>query len=137
MNQIVAAPVDCRVASDEDVLRARQLGRKCAEDMGFSRQDQALIATAISELTRNIVKYAGTGRMEVQEVIRGLKRGMLVEVSDDGPGIADIDLAMTDGYSTGRSLGLGLPGTRRMVDEFDIASTPGHGVDVTFIKWIR
>jgi serine/threonine-protein kinase RsbT len=75
--------------------------------------------------------------MEVQEVIRGLKRGMLVEVSDDGPGIPDIDLAMTDGYSTGRSLGLGLPGTRRMVDEFDIASTPGHGVDVTFIKWIR
>ena len=137
MNQVVVAPVDCHVVSDEDVLRARQLGRKCAEDMGFSRQDQALIATAISELTRNIVKYATSGRMEIQEVVRGPKRGLLVEVSDNGPGIANIDLAMTDGYSTGRSLGIGLPGTRRMVDEFDIVSTPGHGVDVTFIKWIR
>ena len=137
MNQVLAAPVDCRVASDEDVLRARQLGRKCADEMGFSRQDQALIATAISELTRNIVKYATSGRIEIQEVIRGPKRGLLVEVSDNGPGIADIDLAMTDGYSTGRSLGIGLPGTKRMVDEFDIASTPGHGVDVTFIKWLR
>ncbi|MEO8242647.1 MAG: anti-sigma regulatory factor [bacterium] len=125
----------CRILADGDVVVARQMARKRAGELGFSRVDQALIATAISELARNIVHYAKSGHIEITEVNRGRRFGLQVVASDQGPGIADIDLAMTDGYSTGNSLGLGLPGTRRLVDEFDIESIPGRGLTVTFIKW--
>lgn len=125
----------CPIRNETDVVAARQLGRKLADELGFSRSEQALIATAISELTRNIVNYAGQGMVEICEVLKGRRHGLRVIASDQGPGIADLTLALTDGYSTGKSLGLGLPGTRRMVDDFEITSPPGQGVTVTIIKW--
>jgi serine/threonine-protein kinase RsbT len=129
--------VGCQIASDADVIAARQLGRRIAGEMGFSRPDQALIATSISELARNIVNYAKSGRIEITRLDTGRKHGLQVVASDNGPGIADLKDAMSDGFSTGNSLGLGLPGTRRMVDDFHIASDLGKGVKVTFIKWLR
>lgn len=130
-------PVICKVASDADVVVARQLGRQIAGELGFQRPDQALIATAISELARNIVNYARSGWVEIGEFAHGRRRGLKVIATDSGPGIADLDAAMTDGFSTGKSLGLGLPGTRRLMDEFLIASEPGKGVKVTIVKWLR
>lgn len=124
-----------KVRSDGDVVAARQIGRKIAEEIGFSRADQALIATAISELTRNIVVYAGHGEVEIRQVENSGLNGISVEARDNGPGIADIDAAMTDGFSTGSSLGLGLPGTRRIVDDFELQSILGQGVTVTVAKW--
>ena len=123
------------VASDSDVVQARQQGRALAARLGFGRPDQALIATAISELARNIVNYAGRGEIDIGETKRGNRTGVLVVARDRGPGIEDIQAAMTDGFSTGNSLGLGLPGTKRIVDEFDIQSAPGEGVTVRIIKW--
>ena len=123
------------VVGDGDVILARQMGRKMAADLGFGKADQALIATAISELARNIVNYAGSGQIEVKQVSDGKLIGIQVISTDNGPGIEDIEAAMVDGFSTGRSLGLGLPGTRRIVDMFDIESAPGQGVTVTVIKW--
>lgn len=134
MTEALAA-IRCPIRSEVDVVAARQLGRRMADEMGFSRSDQALIATAISELTRNIVNYAGQGLIEICEVIKGRRHGLRVIATDRGPGIADLNLALTDGFSTGKSLGLGLPGTRRMVDDFAIASPPGQGVTVTITKW--
>lgn len=125
----------CPIRTEIDVVAARQLGRRMADELGFSRSEQALIATAISELTRNIVNYAGQGMLEICEVLKGRRHGLRVVATDRGPGIVDLTLAMTDGFSTGQSLGLGLPGTRRMVDDFEIASTPGQGVTVTITKW--
>lgn len=124
-----------RVTVDRDIITARQIGRQLATEIGFSRPDQALIATAISELARNIVKYAGSGEIEIASILRPARTGIRIVSRDSGPGIPDIDAAMTDGYSTGASLGLGLPGTRRIMDEFDIQSDPGRGVTVTAIKW--
>lgn len=126
----------CAVRSDSDVVKARQLGRNFAREIGFSLPDQALIATAISELARNIVSYAESGWIEICEVERGRRRGMRIIAADKGPGIPNLEDAMTDGFSTGRSLGLGLPGTRRLVDEFAITSEVGKGVTVTVAKWI-
>ena len=124
------------VASDVDVVTSRQKGRQIAADMGFSRPDQALIATAIAELARNIVHYAGSGQIDLAEVLLGGRTGLRILATDNGPGIPDISAAMCDGFSTGNSLGLGLPGTRRIVDEFDLQSAPGKGVRVTAIKWL-
>ena len=124
------------VKTDGDVVIARQKGRQLASEMGFARPDQALIATAISELTRNIVNYAGMGGIEMGIIHLNGRSGMRVVCTDDGPGIADIESAMIDGFSTGNSLGLGLPGTRRIVDELDIRSRPGEGVTVTLVKWL-
>ena len=124
------------VKSDGDVVTARQKGRQMALDLGFSRPDQALIATAISELARNIVNYAGCGEIEIGIVRRSGKTGLRVIALDDGPGIEDVETAMIDGFSTGNSLGLGLPGTRRIVDDFEINSRPGHGVKVVTVKWL-
>ena len=132
----MAAPQEVHlIRTDGDVVAARQIGRKIAEGIGFGRSDQALIATAISELTRNIVVYAGRGEVEIQEVRNGVSDGIRVQARDNGPGIDDLDAALTDGFSTGKSLGLGLPGTRRIVDDFDIQSRPGEGVIVTITKW--
>jgi len=123
------------IRRDSDVISARQAGRRIAERMGYSRPDQALIATAISELARNIVNYAGRGEIEITPVQAFGRQGIRVIARDRGPGIADLEQAMTDGYSTGNSFGLGLPGTQRIVDDFDITSAPGEGVVVTAIKW--
>lgn len=124
-----------KVSKDADVVSARQHGRKMATDIGFSSPDQALLTTAISELARNIVTYAGDGEIKLSVVEGPQGAGIRVEARDRGPGIEDIPAAMTDGFSTGNSLGLGLPGTKRIVDEFEIHSEPGKGVLVTAVKW--
>ncbi|MEW2915396.1 anti-sigma regulatory factor [Leisingera sp. JC11] len=127
----VLQPVSC----DSDVVAARQLVRKLAVELEFSRPDQALIATAVSELARNIVKYADEGEIELCAAASGSKTGIKVTARDRGPGLDDVELALQDGYSTGNSLGLGLPGTRRIVDQFEIRSEPGRGLTVTVVKW--
>ena len=128
---------EIRVAinSDQDIVSARQKGRVMANELGFSSGDATLIATAISELARNIVSYARKGQITLK-VVNGLNRqGISVIASDDGPGITDIRQALRDGYSTSGSLGLGLPGVRRLMDEFEISSQPGQGTTVTVKKW--
>lgn len=126
-----------RIASGADIVTARLQGRQMAEAAGFSGSDLTVIATAISELARNIVEYAGTGEIILTVIQDGYKKGFRVEARDDGPGIANIDLAMQDGYSTGGGLGLGLPGTRRLMDDFVIRSRAGGATTVITTKWIR
>jgi serine/threonine-protein kinase RsbT len=125
------------IIQDSDIVSVRQQGRAMAAKLKFGRADQALIATAISELARNIVSYAKRGEIEITEIVLGRRSGLQVVARDQGPGIADLNAAMTDGFSTGNSLGLGLPGTKRIVDQFDIQSAPGQGVTVRIVKWIR
>jgi serine/threonine-protein kinase RsbT len=129
--------VSVTIRSDADVVAARSMGRSLAEDYGFGMTDVTMIATAISELARNILKYAHEGEIVVETVERNSRSGVSVVARDDGPGIADVGLAMQDGFSTADSLGLGLPGTRRLMDEFEIVSSPGAGTIVTAIKWLR
>ena len=123
------------IAVDGDIVTARQHGRRVAEQLGFSSSDQVLIATAISEVARNIVQYARPGEVAFRVITQGRRRGLLIVAHDDGPGSGDLALAMEDGYSTSRSLGMGLPGVRRLMDEFDIVSEPGKGTTVTLTKW--
>jgi serine/threonine-protein kinase RsbT len=128
---------EIRVAinSDQDIVVARQRGRALATDIGFSATDSTLIATAISELARNIVSYARKGEITLKTIHGSSRHGILVVASDDGPGIPDVLQAMRDGFSTSGSLGLGLPGVRRLMDEFQIASQPGRGTTVAVKKW--
>ena len=133
----MAPAPEIRVAinSEQDIVLARQKGRARAIELGFSSGDATLIATAISELARNIVAYARKGRITLN-VVNGLNRhGISVTASDDGPGITDIRQALRDGFSTSGSLGLGLPGVRRLMDEFEITSRPGRGTTVVVKKW--
>lgn len=123
------------IKSDQDIVVARQKGRALAVEVGFSAVDATLIATAISELARNIVAYARMGEIELRSIQDSSRRGILVIASDDGPGIPDLRQAMRDGFSTSGSLGLGLPGVRRLMDEFEIASQPGKGTRVAVKKW--
>jgi serine/threonine-protein kinase RsbT len=123
------------IASDMDIVRARQTGRTEAAKLGFSSTDLTLIATAISELARNIVMYAKQGEIVVRLARSAEKQGIIVIARDKGPGIADIRQTLQDGYSTSRSLGLGLPGVRRLMDEFEIESQIGQGTVVTIKKW--
>jgi serine/threonine-protein kinase RsbT len=125
------------IESDVDIVSARQQGRELAAQLGFSPSDLALIATAISELARNIVRYAQRGEVILKLVERGERRGIHIVARDRGPGIRNIDLAMQDGYSTSGSLGLGLPGARRLMDEFEITSKNGEGTTVVLKKWVR
>lgn len=118
-------------------MRARQEGRQVAKECGFGPVDLARVATAISELARNIYNYARPGTIELTVVTAGQRRGLQVVALDHGPGIADIEEAMRDGYTTSGGLGAGLPGTRRLVDEFEIDSKSGEGTRVTVRKWIR
>ena len=120
-----------------DIVAARQKGRTLAAQCGLSSTDLAVVATAISELARNIVRYAVRGEIVLRRVENGTKRGIEVVATDDGPGISDVPLAMQDGYSTSGGLGLGLPGVRRLMDEFDIVSRFGKGTTVTVKKWRR
>ncbi len=124
------------IKSDEDVLNARQRGRALSAPLGFSSVDLTLISTAISEIARNIVSYARQGEM-VFKPVQGPKKGIIVIACDQGPGIPDLDLAMQDGYSTSGSLGIGLPGARRLMDDFGIVSEVGKGTCVTMKKWVR
>lgn len=129
--------VHITIDSGADIVTARQEGRRLAAEAGFTGTDLTIIATAISELARNIVAYAHDGEIILALVGDGDRKGFRVVARDGGPGIANIELAMQDGYSTGRGLGLGLPGTRRLMDEFRISSKVGVATTVTAIKWLR
>ncbi|MEX5719170.1 sigma-70 family RNA polymerase sigma factor [Geodermatophilus maliterrae] len=122
------------ISGDADIVAARQAARELAGRLGFSSTDLTLIATAVSEMARNIVRFAGTGEVVV-ELLDRPRRGVQVVARDAGPGIADVRLAMKDGYSTYHGLGMGLPGARRLMDEFAVVSEPGRGTTVTMTRW--
>lgn len=126
-----------QINSEIDIVTARQKGRDLAAQLGFTSTELTLIATAISEITRNIVEYAKRGEVCLSIVQQGNKRGIVVIATDKGPGIPNIKLAMQDGYSTGKSLGLGLPGAKRLMDEFEIISEVGRGTKVIMKKWVQ
>jgi serine/threonine-protein kinase RsbT len=132
---VFAGEIRVPINSDQDIVLARQKGKTLAADAGFSPVDCTLVATAISELARNIVSYAKKGEIALQLVRDSRRSGILIIASDDGPGIADLRLALRDGFSTSGSLGLGLPGVRRLVDEFQISSSAGQGTVVKVTKW--
>lgn len=123
------------IRNEQDVIVARQEGRTLAQRLGFSPVDQARITTAISELARNIVVYGERGTVTLNEATDGTRAGIEVIFDDEGPGIADIDQAMGQGYTTGKGLGAGLPGTQRLMDEFEITSAPGEGTHIKIRKW--
>jgi serine/threonine-protein kinase RsbT len=125
------------VRSDQDVVRVRQLVRTTAVGAKLSLVDQTKLVTAASELARNTLVYGGGGTVEVIRVENDVRRGIRVVFADRGPGIADLELAFTDGYTTGSGLGLGLSGARRLVDEFEIDTAPGRGTSITVTKWCR
>jgi serine/threonine-protein kinase RsbT len=124
------------VGHPDDIIAARQAGHQLARDMGFSLTDVTMIATAISEVARNITSYAGYGAIRVAVQDREGRRALVVRAEDDGPGIANIERAMDDGYSTGRGLGLGLPGARRLMDRLIVESAPGEGTRIEMWKWV-
>jgi serine/threonine-protein kinase RsbT len=119
----------------EDVVRLRQKVRERAVAVGFTLVEQTKVVTAASELGRNTIQYGGGGQARISVVLNGARRGLSLEFSDQGPGIADIALALTDGYTSGGGLGLGLSGARRLSDEFEIESQPGQGTRVTIVRW--
>jgi serine/threonine-protein kinase RsbT len=124
------------VNNSDDIVAARQAGHELARQLGFSLTDVTMIATAISEIARNITSYAGRGEVRVGLHYRDGRQALVVRAEDDGPGIADIERALEDGYSTGRGLGLGLPGARRLMDRLIVESAPGKGTVVEMWKWI-
>jgi serine/threonine-protein kinase RsbT len=134
---MTAEPMRVVINHDGDVVTARQVGREMAKESGFYGSDLTLIATAISEIARNIVNYAQSGELVFSLLDQGARRGLMVVARDEGPGIPDIELAMRDGFSTGKSLGLGLPGAKRLMDEFEIQSEIGKGTTITMRKWAR
>ena len=123
------------IRTDMDVVQVRQIVRAWAGELSFSLVDQTKLITAASELARNTLQHGGGGNMRLESLNDGVKRGLRLVFEDKGPGIPDISLAMRDGYTTGGGLGMGLPGTRRLVNEFNIASSPGEGTTVTIVKW--
>jgi serine/threonine-protein kinase RsbT len=123
------------VNSQETVVLARQTVKKWAAALGFSITDQTKLVTATSELARNMLIYAGGGVVYIEELEVGTRRGLQAVFEDHGPGIPDITLALTDGYTTGTGMGLGLSGSKRLVDDFDIHSEVGQGTRVVIIKW--
>ncbi|WP_127500195.1 ATP-binding protein [Actinoplanes solisilvae] len=125
------------VTTDQDVVRVRQLVRTLAVAVKLSLVDQTKVVTAASELARNTLVYGGGGSVEAGPVDNGRRKGIRITFADQGPGIADLDMAFTDGYTTGGGLGLGLSGARRLVDEFDIATAVGEGTSITVTKWCR
>jgi serine/threonine-protein kinase RsbT len=125
------------IVGDDDVVRVRQLVRAAAVATNLTLVDQTKLVTAASELARNTLIHGGGGRAEVQPVKNGIRQGIQITFFDEGPGIPDVDRALTDGYSTRGGLGLGLSGARRLVDEFELTTTPGAGTVVTAIKWER
>ncbi len=126
-----------RISSDFDLVRAREQGRVLAGELGFTQSDLTLVATAISELARNIVRYARRGEIVLRQAEDGGVPGIVIIARDEGPGIPDVNRAMEPGYSTAGGLGLGLPGVRRIMDKFEIVSEVGHGTVVTVTKWKR
>jgi serine/threonine-protein kinase RsbT len=134
----VADSARVAIDSDADVVTARQRAREMGTALGFSSTDQTLLATAISEVARNITAYAVRGEVLLSVIEDpGGRRGIRVIARDEGPGIENLELALQDGYTSGTGLGLGLPGARRLVHEFDIETTPGLGTTVTLVMWER
>jgi serine/threonine-protein kinase RsbT len=125
------------IASDTDIVTARQRGRMLATQLGFTSGDATIVATAISELARNIVLYAKRGEIVVAPIDARDNRGLTITARDEGEGIADIRQAMQDGYSTSGRLGVGLPGVKRLMDEFEIISEIGKGTTVIVKKWMH
>src|SRR2546427_12367350 len=125
------------IASDVDIVHARGKGRELAAAHGFPRGDQTVIATAISEVARNILLYARRGEVRIRVATDTDRDGLVIVAEDQGPGIRDIARALQDGFSTSGGLGLGLPGSRRLMDDFDVQSVPGQGTTVTMAKWQR
>lgn len=123
------------VIREQDVVPLRNRVKEYGVKLGMSILNQTKLITATSELVRNLLKYGGGGKVIIESVSNGRDNGVRVTFIDNGPGIADIELAMKDGYSTGKSLGLGLPGTKRLVNEFEIKSELGNGTTVTITKW--
>ena len=123
------------LSASEDVVRLRQIVRERAVAAGFSLVDQTKVVTAASELGRNTVQHGGGGIVKISTVANGTRRGLKLEFSDEGPGISDIDQAMKDGFTTAGGMGLGLSGSRRLSDEFQIESVPGKGTRVSIVRW--
>lgn len=130
-----AGEIRVAIHVDQDIVLARQKARVLATELGFSAVDATFVATAVSELARNILAYAGDGEIILRAVQRSIRKGIEVVASDEGPGIPDIRQALRDGFSTSGSLGLGLPGVRRLMDEFEITSQIDQGTKVTVKKW--
>lgn len=126
-----------KILNEWDIVAVRQLGRNVAKELQFGIVDQARITTAISELARNIYLYAGQGQVWIEKVFKDGKIGLKIIAKDNGPGIQDIRKVMEDGFSTSGGLGAGLPGVKRLMDDFDIDSTPNKGTTVTATKWLR
>ena len=124
------------IRSAADIVEARQQGRALAARFGFTGSDLTVIATAISELARNVLEYAKTGEIVLSLAQKGSRNGIKIVARDTGPGIADLAKAMQDGYTTGKGLGIGLPGVRRLMDEFEIVSEVNKGTIVTVKKWV-
>ena len=123
------------VQTTEDVVKARQLVRQAMAAMKFSLVDQTKLVTAASEIARNTVIYGGGGSLRMEALTDGARKGLRLVFEDKGPGIADVGLALTDGYTTGGGLGMGLPGAKRLCSEFDLVSEPGEGTRVTLVRW--
>ncbi|MFY0800459.1 anti-sigma regulatory factor [Peribacillus frigoritolerans] len=126
-----------KIINEWDIVAARQLGRNVAKELGFGTVDQARITTAISELARNIYLYAGQGSVSIEKLNINGKSGLKIIAEDQRPGIEDIRRVMEDGYTTSGGLGAGLPGAKRLMDDFDIESIPGEGTTIIATKWLR
>jgi serine/threonine-protein kinase RsbT len=124
-----------RIQREQDVVLFRNRVKEYADKMGMGILNQTKLITAASEIVRNMIRYAKEGIVFIEIISKGRENGIRLIFKDEGPGIANIELAMKDGYSTGKSLGLGLPGTKRLVSEFDLKSELGKGTTVTVIKW--
>ena len=126
-----------KIVNEWDIVADRQLGRNIAKELGFGTVDQARITTAISELARNIYLYAGQGQICIEKLFENGKSGLKLIAIDSGPGIKDIRQVMQDGFSTSGGLGAGLPGVKRLMDEFDIKTSIGEGTEIQAVKWLR
>ncbi|WP_327120988.1 ATP-binding protein [Nocardia sp. NBC_01730] len=133
---MAAENVVIAVRASGDIVIARQAGRELAAELGFTLTDRTMISTAISEIARNITSYAGSGEIRLLVDDREGRQALVVQAEDQGPGILDITRALEDGYSTGRGLGLGLPGARRLMDRLTVDSAPGRGTLVEMWKWV-
>ena len=136
-DEAVATEARVVVETDRDIVSARQQGRVMAAQLGFSPGTATLIATAISELARNILLYASRGEVTMRTIEINGSKGIAVEARDDGPGIPQPQRALEDGYSTSGRLGLGLPGVKRLMDEFRLETAPGRGTRIVVHKWVR